>query len=194
MLTSPLLITLTGLTFGLLHTALASLRAKNWARRRWGLQRVDRYYRLFFSLASIVTFLPLLILPQALPDRPLYTIPLPLVWLTGALQLAAGLIFILALAQTDVWHFIAATLARRPTHPRRPARAACDQRPLSLDAPPAVRDQQLSCAMRHLFSFRQKPLWQSGVSCATIVRTMQITRQVVSNAESRRVLALWFIV
>ena len=106
MLTSTLLIALTGLTFGLLHTALASLRAKNWARRRWGLRRIDRYYRLFFSLASIVTFLPLLILPKALPDHPLYTIPLPLAWLTGALQLAAGLVFILALAQTDVWRFI----------------------------------------------------------------------------------------
>ncbi len=106
MLTSTLLIALTGLTFGLIHTALASLRAKNWARRRWGLRRVDRYYRLFFSLAAIVTFLPLLILPKALPDHPLYTIPLPLAWLTGALQLAASLVFILALAQTDVWRFI----------------------------------------------------------------------------------------
>ncbi len=103
MLPSTLLITLAGLAFGLIHTTLASLRLKNWARRRWGLHR---YYRLFFSLASIVTFLPLLILPQALPDRPLYTIPLPLVWLTGALQLATALIFIFALAQTDVWRFI----------------------------------------------------------------------------------------
>jgi protein-S-isoprenylcysteine O-methyltransferase Ste14 len=106
MLSSTLLITLTGLAFGLLHTALASLRLKDWARRRWGLGRVDRWYRLFFSLAAIITFLPLLTLPRVLPDRPLYAIPAPLVWLTGALQLAAGGVFLVALAQTDVWRFV----------------------------------------------------------------------------------------
>ncbi|MGD9099931.1 MAG: hypothetical protein PVF45_05570 [Anaerolineae bacterium] len=44
-------------------------------------------------------------LPQILPGRPLYVIPAPLVWLTGALQLAAGIVFLAALAQTDVWRF-----------------------------------------------------------------------------------------
>jgi len=106
MLSSILLITLAGAAFVALHTALASCRVKNWARRRWGAQRVDRWYRLFFSFAATVTFLPLLVLPSVLPDRQLYAIPAPWVWLTGGLQLAAVIVFFVALFQTDVWRFI----------------------------------------------------------------------------------------
>jgi protein-S-isoprenylcysteine O-methyltransferase Ste14 len=105
-LTSVLLISLTGLTFGVIHTVLAANRVKSWARRRWGSQLVDRWYRLFFSLAGGVTFVPLLLLAQFLPDRPLYRIPAPWVWLTSGLQLAATIVFIVALFQTDVWRFI----------------------------------------------------------------------------------------
>jgi protein-S-isoprenylcysteine O-methyltransferase Ste14 len=106
MLSSILLISLAGLAFGVIHTILAANRVKNWARRRWGTQLVDRWYRLFFSLAGAVTFAPLLLLTQFLPDRALYRIPAPWVWLTSGLQLAALIVFIVALLQTDVWRFI----------------------------------------------------------------------------------------
>jgi protein-S-isoprenylcysteine O-methyltransferase Ste14 len=106
MFSSVLLITLAGLGFGLIHTALAAIRVKNWARRRWGAGRVDRWYRLFFSATAVVTFLPVLILAFALPDRQLYAIPAPWTWLTRGLQLVAVGVFIVALFQTDVWRFI----------------------------------------------------------------------------------------
>lgn len=106
MFSSVLLIVLAGAAFGAIHTLLAALRVKNWARRRWGAARVDRWYRLFFSLASAATFLPVLVLPAILPDRPLYVIPTPWVWLTRALQLVAATVFGVALFQTDVWRFI----------------------------------------------------------------------------------------
>jgi len=106
MLTSVLLIILAGLAFGLIHTALASMPVKNWARQRWGEARVDRWYRLFFSAAAGVTFLPVLVLPVLLPDRALYAVPTPWVWLTTALQVAALAVFLLALAQTDVARFV----------------------------------------------------------------------------------------
>ncbi len=106
MFASVLFILLVGAAFGIIHTLLASCRVKNWARRRWGANRVDRWYRLFFSFAATATFLPLLVLPSVLPDRPLYTIPAPWVWLTGALQLGAVIVFLVALFQTDVWRFI----------------------------------------------------------------------------------------
>jgi protein-S-isoprenylcysteine O-methyltransferase Ste14 len=105
-LASIFLIGLAGLAFGGIHTALAANRVKNWARRRWGTRRVDRWYRLFFSLASILTFLPVLILPQILPDHPLYTISNPWVWLTSGMQLVALTVFAVAVFQTDVWRFI----------------------------------------------------------------------------------------
>ena len=68
MLSSVLLIILAGLAFGVIHTVLASMRVKNWARRRWGEARVDRWYRLFFSAAAVVTFLPVLVLTALLPE------------------------------------------------------------------------------------------------------------------------------
>ena len=55
MLSSILLILLAGVIFGAIHTTLASLRVKNRARQRWGVRRVDRWYRLFFSLAGART-------------------------------------------------------------------------------------------------------------------------------------------
>ena len=105
MLASILTIFFAGLAFGVIHTALAAIRVKHWARRRWGTGRVDPWYRLFFSLAAIVTFLPVLTLPAVLPDRPLYSIPTPWVWLTGGLQAVALILFTMALVQTDVWRF-----------------------------------------------------------------------------------------
>jgi protein-S-isoprenylcysteine O-methyltransferase Ste14 len=101
-----MLIALAGSAFGIVHTTLAAIRVKNVARRRWGMRRVDRWYRLFFSLAGIVTFLPVLLMVQLLPDRLLYRIPVPWVWLTTAVQGAALLAFIVAVAQTDVWRFL----------------------------------------------------------------------------------------
>jgi protein-S-isoprenylcysteine O-methyltransferase Ste14 len=106
MLSSVLLISLAGLAFGVIHTILAANRVKNWARWRWGMQRVDRWYRLFFSAAGALTFGPLLLLTQFLPDRPLYRIPAPWVWVTSGLQLVAVIVFVVALLQTDVWRFI----------------------------------------------------------------------------------------
>jgi protein-S-isoprenylcysteine O-methyltransferase Ste14 len=106
MLSSVLLIGLSGLAFGALHTTLAALRVKNRARRRWDVQRVDRWYRLFFSSVAVMTFLPVLLLVQVLPDRQLYTVPAPWVWLTTGVQLVAMIIFLLALFQTDVMRFI----------------------------------------------------------------------------------------
>jgi protein-S-isoprenylcysteine O-methyltransferase Ste14 len=106
MLSSILLILLAGTMFGIIHTALASLRVKNRARQRWGIRRVDRWYRLFFSLVAVLTFLPILALVPILPDRQLYTISVPWVWLTLGLQLVALAVFLLALIQTDVMRFI----------------------------------------------------------------------------------------
>ncbi len=106
MLASALFIILAGSLFGVLHTTLAAFRVKEWARLRWGARRVDRWYRLFFSLVAIVTFLPVLLLVGVLPDRQLYTIPAPWMWLTTMIQLAAVLVFLVALFQTDVMRFI----------------------------------------------------------------------------------------
>jgi len=101
MLASASIIVIAGILFGALHTALASLRVKAWAARRFGKNRVDRYYRLFFAFSGL-TYLPVAGLSSWLPDRHLYTIPSPWVILTTLAQVIAGIVFLIALLQTDV--------------------------------------------------------------------------------------------
>jgi protein-S-isoprenylcysteine O-methyltransferase Ste14 len=106
MLRSALIILLAGTLYGAIHTTLAANRVKKRAQQRWGSSRVDRWYRLFFSLFATMTFAPLLLLVQVLPDRPLYAIPAPWVLVTSGVQLIAIAVFFVALFQTDVWRFV----------------------------------------------------------------------------------------
>ena len=62
MFSSVVLIVLAGSLFGVLHTTLAALRVKHRARGRWGVQRVDRWYRLFYAAVAGITFLPVIML------------------------------------------------------------------------------------------------------------------------------------
>ncbi len=80
------------LVYGALHSALASLRFKDWVLKRVGPGK-NRYYRLFFSLSAGLTLLPVLALAAALPDGQLYAIPAPWVFFTLAVQIAAGTLF-----------------------------------------------------------------------------------------------------
>lgn len=105
MLASALIIIVAGAIFGSLHTALASLRVKAWAACRFGRERIDRYYRLFFAFSGL-TYLAVVGLSSWLPDRHLYTIPSPWLILTTLVQVAAGIVFLIALLQTDVMAFV----------------------------------------------------------------------------------------
>ena len=90
--------------WGAAHSALASHGAKDAARRALG-QGFMRWYRLLYNGFSLLTFLPLLVLAEVLPDRLLYTIPAPWLYLTLAIQAAAAVGLLLTLAQTGVWAF-----------------------------------------------------------------------------------------
>ena len=57
----------------------------------------------FFALAS---FFPIIVMLQVYPDRLLYTIPSPWVYLTAVLQGLAAIIAIATLVQTDPFEFL----------------------------------------------------------------------------------------
>ncbi len=104
-LQGPLFTALALTLWAIVHSLLASMRAKQKARQnlgRWG----ERGYRLFYNLFAGVTLLPVLAIPAIFPGDTLYRLPWPWVLLSGALQLAGALIILVGLLQTDVWHFM----------------------------------------------------------------------------------------
>jgi protein-S-isoprenylcysteine O-methyltransferase Ste14 len=109
------------LGFGVLHSVLASLRAKTLAAR-WLGEAGRRGYRLFFNLISVLTFLPLMVLIGILPDRQLYAIPLPWALVSGGLQIGAAAGLLVSVLQTHPMHFLGLEQLARPDsagdHPR----------------------------------------------------------------------------
>jgi protein-S-isoprenylcysteine O-methyltransferase Ste14 len=93
------------IVYGLVHSLLASLHIKEWARKRFG-EAAGRGYRLGFNIFAGLTLLPVLALPALLPDRALYSIPFPWTLLTLALQGLAALALLCGLIQTGLWSFL----------------------------------------------------------------------------------------
>lgn len=105
MLISMLIILLAVAVYGLIHSLMASLPVKAWARRQFG-PAADRYYRLVFNGIGFLAFLPVLALDGLLPDRSLYRVPFPWVLLTTALQVCAVLIAAVGVLQLGAGSFL----------------------------------------------------------------------------------------
>ena len=103
--------------WGAVHSWLASPPAKDFAARVLG-ERIARAYRLAYNAFAFLSFLPVLILMRALPDRRLYAIPTPWMYFFLAGQAIAGLCLLMALLQTDTLHFVGVRqLIARPGAP-----------------------------------------------------------------------------
>jgi protein-S-isoprenylcysteine O-methyltransferase Ste14 len=93
------------LLWGFLHSLLASLKAKELARRWFG-PAAGRFYRLFYNLFALASFVPVLAIVVFTPDRQLYLVPLPWMALMIAGQLLAVAALVVGFLQSDVWEFI----------------------------------------------------------------------------------------
>jgi protein-S-isoprenylcysteine O-methyltransferase Ste14 len=91
--------------YAVLHSALATTRAKAAVRRVVGA-RSDRLYRFAYNLVGAVSLLPVLAIPILYPGQKVYVVPWPWSGLMMAGQLAAAGVVLLGLRQTDVWHFL----------------------------------------------------------------------------------------
>lgn len=100
---SLLLIALFVLLYTALHSLLAARAVKVWGRAR--LPGFDRWYRLFYNAMAILTLLPLLWLLN-LPDRTLYSIPAPWVWLLWAGQGLSALALAISVLQANPTYFV----------------------------------------------------------------------------------------
>jgi protein-S-isoprenylcysteine O-methyltransferase Ste14 len=105
------------LLWRLLHSLLASLKAKEIFRRRLG-EKAERFYRLGYNIFSGISFLPVLVIAALTPNRTLYLVPLPwsaLMILGMALALAALWI---GFRQTDAWEVIGLRQVSGPVETR----------------------------------------------------------------------------
>lgn len=91
--------------WGIVHSWLASFRAKERFKRIFG-KSVDRFYRFGYNVFSVISFLPVLGFMVVLPDQALYSIPAPWVYLTLFGQGLAALILVVGVLQTDTLAFI----------------------------------------------------------------------------------------
>lgn len=104
--------------YAVLHSILASLTLKDWARRVFG-PGVERWYRLAYNIIAVITLLPLLPLLAWLPDQTLYVVPSPWRWLMVGGQLLALAGLGITLLQTGLFQFLglAQLTAERPNQP-----------------------------------------------------------------------------
>jgi protein-S-isoprenylcysteine O-methyltransferase Ste14 len=104
-LSSPVIILVSFVLYAILHSFLASRRAKDWAGKQFGQAAFERTYRLFFNFVGVITLLPILYLVAWLPNQPLYSVPS--FWRPFMLagQVVAVLILAAALNKTDALDF-----------------------------------------------------------------------------------------
>lgn len=88
--------------FGLVHSALASRRAKRYAAEQFGERNRDGLYRVFYIAQSVATFGMLAAYIRSQPGRELYRVRWPLVGLLHAGQAAALVQAISAARQVGV--------------------------------------------------------------------------------------------
>lgn len=93
------------LFWGLIHSLLASSKAKELVRR-WVGDRAMCFFRLGYNLIASVSFLPVLVIAAFTPDRRLYFVPLPWSGLMVMGELFAVAALIIGFRQTDLWEFL----------------------------------------------------------------------------------------
>ena len=86
--------------WGVVHSLLASHTVKNALRRLAGPPAFDRLYRFSYNFFAVASFFPAVTMLYTFPDRPLYNIPAPWVYLTAVLQGLAAITMIAAVMQT----------------------------------------------------------------------------------------------
>ena len=91
--------------YGVLHSFLATIQAKQFAERTLGAAS-KRFYRITYNLVGGLTFLPVLAVTAAYPGVQLYSIPFPWIVLTTLGQVLAVGLLLAGVGQTDAWHFL----------------------------------------------------------------------------------------
>jgi len=90
--------------WGIVHSIMASLKFKAFLEK-WLETTLMQFYRLFYNIFSVISFIPILWLMRVLPDRTLYQISAPWLYLILLVQVFAALGLAVGFFQTDLWDF-----------------------------------------------------------------------------------------
>ena len=147
---SPWLVLLAVGLYGLAHSILASLWVKARLRGTFGPSS-ERWYRLAYNIFAALSLLPILAMPTLLPDRELYRIPAPWLYLTLTGQALAALFLLAGLLHTGVWSFLGLR---------------------QLLQPPAVEPPRL--VVRGLYRWVRHPLYTAGLLLIWLLPVMTV--------------------
>jgi methanethiol S-methyltransferase len=101
-----LYIILASVLWGGLHSWTASLALKGWARGAFGETLFKRWYRFGYNIFALISFAPIGVLAIILPDRTLYSIPEPWIYVTLILQFLALVGLTVSILRTNPLDFI----------------------------------------------------------------------------------------
>jgi protein-S-isoprenylcysteine O-methyltransferase Ste14 len=102
---APLVVFLGVLVYGIVHSLFASTSIKSFVRRSFG-SHTDRWYRLAYNIFAIISLLPVLALPALLPDKPIYVVTVPWIYLMLLGQVLSVGLLLVGLLQTGLWSFL----------------------------------------------------------------------------------------
>lgn len=114
-------IMLSCILYGVIHSVLASNSVKAYAARLVGRPAAQRFYRLFYVIVAVITTLPLLALVPLFPDRTMYQIPSPWLYLALAIQGFALVILLVGVLQTGALAFLGVSQLIQAVPDSRPA-------------------------------------------------------------------------
>ena len=109
----PLLVFMAMAAWGGLHSLLAAFGTKKWVRKTFG-RRICRFYRLIYVFIAILTLILILAMLALLPQRVLWIIPPPWIYVTLVIQFLAVLGIMATVLQTNVWTFIGVRQLENP--------------------------------------------------------------------------------
>ena len=105
MIMSIVYIVVGSILWGLLHSVLASYQFKHLIKLWFGAQAYYKLYRFSYNLFSLASIFPIMLMLVIFPDKPLYSIPSPWLYVMTVLQGLAAFILIAGVMQTGVMEF-----------------------------------------------------------------------------------------
>ena len=106
MMPGTIVLVVASIMWGVVHSLLASHTVKDFIRGLSGPLAFDRLYRFSYNFFALASLFPIASMLLVLPDRALYSIPAPWMYLTTIIQGLSLMLLVSTLMQTDPFDFI----------------------------------------------------------------------------------------